>query len=238
MLKILRKYKYIITIILVLIIICFMVIRTKELKEKNIEYTIIKDNNSLIKETNDINEVIKDDKNKIKIDIKGQVVVPGVYELEESSRVIDAVNIAGGLTDIANTSLINLSKKLEDQMVIIIYSNEEVLNSNVKEIETVFKVIEKECNCPNIKNDSCINTELDNSSTENNTNDNKETIGIININTASLEELMTLPSVGESKANAIIEYRKENKFITIEDIKNISGIGDALFEKIKEYITV
>lgn len=239
MLKIIKKYKYIITVILILVIICLAVARNKSLKEDNIKYTISKNDDVLIKETNDINEAIEDNANKIKIDIKGQVNNPGVYELEESSRVIDAVNVAGGLTDIANTSLINLSKKLEDQMVIIIYSNEEVLNSNVKEIETVFKVIEKECNCPNIKNDSCINTELDNSSTEKNNSDNKENnIGIVNINTASVEELMTLPSVGESKANAIIEYREKNKFTTIEDIKNVSGIGDALFEKIKEYITV
>ena len=64
----------------------------------------------------------------VKIDIKGQVINPGVYELSENARVMDVINMAGGLTDIANTSLINLSKKLEDQMVIIIYSDEEVLN--------------------------------------------------------------------------------------------------------------
>jgi len=235
MLKIIKKYKYLITLLLVLIIIFLCVIRNKNLKENNKKYTMYNNDNVLIKETNSINEITEEENNKIKVDIKGQVNSPGVYELEETSRVIDAINIAGGLTDIANTSLINLSKKLEDQMVVIIYSNEEVLNSNIKEIETVFKVIEKECNCPNIKNDSCINTELDSS---NNTTENKEPIGIININTASIEELMTLPSIGESKAQAIIEYRKENKFTTIEDIKNVSGIGDTLFDKIKEYITV
>ena len=232
MLKIIKRYKYIITLILVLAIICFCVIRGNELKENNIKTSIEKNDNLVIKNINEITDN-KEVNNKIKIDIKGQVNSPGVYELDDSSRVIDAINIAGGLTDIANTSLINLSKKLEDQMVIIIYSNDEVLNSNVKEIETVFKVIEKECECPNIKNDSCINTELDNGSIS-----DKENIGMININTASIEELMTLPSVGESKAQAIIEYREKNKFTTIEDIKNVSGIGEALFEKIKEYISV
>lgn len=232
MLKIIKRYKYIITLILVLAIICFCVIRGNELKENNIKTSIEKNDNLVIKNINEITDN-KEVNNKIKIDIKGQVNSPGVYELDDSSRVIDAINIAGGLTDIANTSLINLSKKLEDQMVIIIYSNDEVLNSNVKEIETVFKVIEKECECPNIKNDSCINTELDN-----NKNTPDVNIDLININTASIEELMSLPSVGESKAQAIIEYREKNKFTTIEDIKNVSGIGEALFEKIKEYISV
>ena len=61
---------------------------------------------------------------------------------------------------------------------------------------------------------------------------------MININTASINELMTLTGIGESKAEAIIDYRNEKKFNTIEDLKNISGIGDSLFDKIKAHITV
>ena len=61
---------------------------------------------------------------------------------------------------------------------------------------------------------------------------------LVNINTATIDELQTIKGVGESKAKSIIEYRKENKFIKIEDIKNVSGIGDSLFEKIKDYITI
>ena len=234
MLKIIKKYKYMFTFLIILILLFFAILRSEKLKDNNKVYTVNKNSNIVIdnsivsKNNNDISE------EKIQIDIKGQVNNPGVYELENNSRVIDAINAAGGLTDIANTSLINLSKKLEDQMVIIIYSNDEVLNSNVKEIETVFKVIEKECVCPNIKNDSCINTELDNTVTDNSNEDNK----LVNINTASMEELMTLPNVGESKAQAIIDYRNENKFTTIEDIMNVSGIGEALFEKIKAHITI
>ena len=248
MLKIIKKYKYIITFVLILLIICLVIIRKNNLKENNKKYTIKESTDVLVKELttnieNSKEEVLKEE-SKIKVDIKGQVVNPGVYELEENSRVIDVINLAGGLTDIANTSLINLSKKIEDSMVIIIYSNDEVLNSNVKEIETVFKIVEKECVCPNIKNDSCINTELDDSSNTNNDTNNDtnnteiENNKIININTASKEELMELPSIGEAKAEAIIEYRKDNKFTTIEDIKNVSGIGESLFEKIKEYISV
>ena len=62
--------------------------------------------------------------------------------------------------------------------------------------------------------------------------------GAVNINTASKEELMTLKGIGEATAEAIIEYRKENKFTKIEDIKNVKGIGDKKFESIKEDIEV
>ena len=233
MLKLIKKYKYVITIIVIIIVIVLVLLRTKELKGENDDYLIYEIDNI---EQDEIYSS-KNDRNteKIKVDIKGQVNNPGVYELNNNARVIDLINLAGGLTDIANTSLINLSKKLEDQMVIIIYSNEEVINSNIKEIETVFKVVEKECVCPVIKNDSCINTELESNDSNNNDDYNTEKI---NINTASIDELISLPNVGESKAEAIIEYRKDNKFTTIDEIKNVSGIGETLFEKIKEYITV
>lgn len=229
MIKVIKKHKCIITIIIILIIIYTSFLRIRKLKEINKEYNITENENIIVDNTFIKSE--EEIKETIKIDIKGQVKNPGVYELTKGTRIIDAINIAGGLTDIANTSLINLSKALEDQMVIIIYSEEEVLNSNVKEIETVFKVVEKECICPVIENDGCINTEIDKDS-------NKETSELININTASLEELMTLPNVGESKAKSIIEYRKENKFTTIEDVINVSGIGETLFEKIKAFITI
>lgn len=229
MLKIVKKHKYIITFIIILLIIILCIMRKNKLKENNKEYTI-STNIDVIEEI-DIEKEIKEEHSKIIVDIKGQVNKPGVYELTEGSRVIDLINLAGGLTKDANTSLINLSKKLEDSMVIIIYSNYEVENSNVKEIETVFKIIEKECNCPVIENDGCINTEIE--------KEDKDNIDeLININTATIEELMTLPGVGESKANSIIEYRENKKFETIEDIKNVSGIGELVFEKIKAYITI
>lgn len=231
MLKIIKKHKYIITFIIILLIIILCFIRKNKLKENNKEYTIL-ENVNVIEKTEEEKEIIEEvKKTKITVDIKGQVNNPGVYELIEGSRIIDLINIAGGLTKDANTSLINLSKKLEDSMVIIIYSNYEVENSNVKEIETVFKIIEKECNCPVIENDGCINTEIE--------KEDKENINeLININTATLEELMTLPGVGESKAKSIIEYREKNKFKTIEEIQNVSGIGELAFEKIKAYITI
>jgi len=246
MLKIIKKHKYIFTFILILIISFLIIIRKFNLKENNKKYNIYQTESSLVSnieiEKESINECInKEEITNIKVDIKGQVINPGVYELTSNSRVMDVIKLAGGLTDIANTSLINLSKKLEDEMVIIIYSNNEVLNSNAKEIETVFKIVEKECICPNIKNDSCINTEIDNNTNKENSNNeinNQKENTLVNINTASLEQLMTITGIGESKAISIIEYREKNKFTKVEDIKNVSGIGDALFEKIKDNITI
>lgn len=165
-----------------------------------------------------------------KVDIKGQVNNPGIYSLKEGSRVIDVIEASGGLTENANTTVINLSKKIEDEMVIIIYSNEEVNNfSKTKEVEkqVIEKCIKKDEN--SLQNDACINQSNEQSNTDNN---------LININTATQEELMTLSGIGESKAKDIITYRSENAFTSIEDIKNVPGIGESLFAKIKENITV
>lgn len=169
--------------------------------------------------------------NKIKVDIKGSVQSPGVYELDEDSRVIDLINMAGGLLKDSNTELINLSMKLKDEMTIIIYSNKEIdnykKNNNKKEI--VYIEVEK---CPDKINDACINktTESKNSDKL----DNK-----ISINNASIQELVKIPGVGEAKAKDIVSYREKNGFFkTIEDIKQVSGIGDSLFEKIKDNITI
>jgi competence protein ComEA len=94
--------------------------------------------------------------------------------------------------------------------------------------KTIVKEVEKKIICPDDSNDACIN--------QNNSNDSIS--GKININLATKEELSTLPSIGESKAQNIIDYRKETPFETIDDIKNVKGIGDSLFEKIKDYIEV
>ena len=188
-------------------------------------------------------EVIVEDKDKIvkndsfdviKVDIKGAVKNPGVYEVKEDTIINDLIELAGGLNEDADTSIINLAKKVKNEDLIIIYTKEEVENSNV--VDTVVKVVDKECVCPNIKNDGCINNEVD--STISNFNDSDDEKGLVNINTASKEELMSITGIGESKADAIIEYRKSNKFNSIEDIKNVSGIGNALYEKIKDYIEV
>lgn len=218
--KYIRKIVYPLTIIIVLIIVISYIVIKKNL-EDNSEATILEDN-LFINETLDE----KEEERIINVDIKGAVKKPGVYKVNDSLVINDVIKLAGGLAKNADTSLINLSKKVTDEMVIIIYTKEEVKNSNI--VDTVIKVVEKECICPNIENDGCLNTEI------------KDTIGetkLININTATIEELMTISGIGESKAKAIIEYRNKNKFEKIEDILNVSGIGNNLYEEIKIYIT-
>ena len=183
----------------------------------------------------------------IHVDVKGAVKKPGVYEVSSDKLVIDAVNLAGGLSDNADTSFINLAKKVQDEMVVIIYTADEVKKALTDDNNnSIIKVIDKKCVCPSIKNDACINTNSnnktstsnkDNSSSNTNNTSNEEIL--VNINTASLEELESIPGIGESKAKAIISYREEvGSFSSIEDIKNVSGIGDSLYEKIKTYITI
>lgn len=179
-------------------------------------------------------EVKEEDPKVYKIDIKGAIKNPGVYQLNEGSRVIDAVKIAGGVTEFADTSVNNLSKHITDEMVIVIYTADEV--SKFKEIKAKEELEDKACQQYNevINNNSCID-----SSSNTDDNPNMEIDTKISINTASIDLLMTLPGIGEAKAKNIISYReKEGKFQKIEDIMNISGIGESVFEKIKDYITI
>lgn len=169
----------------------------------------------------------------IKIDIKGNIKNPGVYELNENSRVIDAIEKAGGLETNASTRYINLSKKLKDENIIIINSIEEIKELKEKTNNSLF--------CENYNN-ACINEkEIVNNEikTENNTSSNNELNTLVNINEAPLEVLTTLTGIGESKAIKIIEYRNNNgKFKNIEELKQVSGIGESIYEKIKNNITV
>ncbi len=161
------------------------------------------------------------------MDIKGEVNNPGIYSLNEGSRVIDVIEKSGGLTDKADTSVINLSKKIIDEMVIIIYSKNEVKDfKKTKELEkqVLDKCVQKDET--SLKNDACIENSIKDQTTK------------ININTATLEELMTLTGIGESKAKSIIKYREQTPFKSIEDLLNVTGIGDNLFAQIKENITV
>lgn len=175
--------------------------------------------------------------NYYKVDIKGAVINPGVYELKEKSRVIDVINMAGGLTELSDTSITNLSKYITDEMVIVIYTKEEVANFNVVLEEE--KEQEKDCIIYNevVQNDSCKESIEEDSVLEDN-NEGTELDTKVSINKADINLLMTLPGIGESKAKSIIDYREITPFIVIEDIMNVSGIGEKLFEEIKEYIQV
>lgn len=211
------KYKYpIMTVVLIIFfLLSFFIFRNKTEVVENIDNMLVKNDS--------IEEKIS---SKIYIDIKGYINKPGVYELDSGKRVIDAIDIAGGLKKGANTRFINLSKILNDGEVIVIYSDAEI--KEAKKSNTI--VVETPCVCEEIKNDACYLEKDDNNETVN---------GKVNINTSTLSELMTLSGIGESKAQAIIDYRNKNGlFKSIEDILNVSGISELTYAKIKENITV
>ena len=158
---------------------------------------------------------------KIIVHVSGAVQNEGVIELEENSRIADAIEKAGGFREDAYTKDVNLAYKLEDGMKIYIPTIEEKENEKTKVIV-----------------ESNIETENNNSSYSN-ASDGKNTNSKVNINTASKEELDTLPGIGPSTAEKIINYRKENgKFKSIEAIKDVSGIGDSKYENIKDMIEI
>lgn len=143
------------------------------------------------------------------VHIAGSVKTPGLYELPQGSRVSDAVSAAGGMSEDANTSSVNLARQLTDGEQIIVASNEDIL--------------------------AATETETSNGSPSGEVSSQ----GKVNINTASAEELMTLDGVGEATADKIIAYRQENgPFARIEEIKEVSGIGEKKFGAMKDAITV
>ena len=158
--------------------------------------------------------VSEENADEIVVDIKGAVVKPGIYRVEKNAIVQDIITLAGGLTADADTSNLNLSKKVTDEMVITVYTHEEV-----KDLE---------------KQDAIVETEKE---TDETTEDPLN--GLVSINTASLEELMTLPGIGEAKAKSIIQYRENcGKFAKKEDLLNISGIGEKVYAELEAYITI
>lgn len=210
----------IISFILFLISIFEFVYFYKNVNDKN--ETI----NSYENSSFELKEEVKEE--NIIVDIKGEIKKPGVYNIKVGSRVNDLINEAGGLSKNANTRFINLSKRLEDGEVIVIYSNKEI--NDAKKNDKL--EVSAPCVCEEVKNDACYND----NNTNNKTNNSSK---IVNINTASIQELTVLKGIGESKAKAIVNYRDKNgKFKTIKDIMNVSGISETLFSKIKDYITV
>lgn len=164
------------------------------------------------------NEIVEE-KAKIVVHISGEVANPGVISLDEGSRLIDAINSSGGLTSKADISKVNLAYVLEDAQKIYIPS--------IDDKDEIAYISEDSGNTGVV------------TSGNGQTSTKKEEKLMININTANEEQLEQLPGIGTSIATRIVEYRKENgKFNSIEDIKNVSGIGDAKFNKIKDNICV
>jgi competence protein ComEA len=142
--------------------------------------------------------------------ICGAVNNPGVYELKAGSRLYEAVDMAGGISDDADERYINMARVLTDGEQVVVYTVSEA--QTIKEEEAA-AIIESKIQ--------------------------EEKSGLVNINTADIAELSTLSGIGASRAQAIIDYRERNgAFNSIEDIKNVDGIKDGLFSKIKDKITV
>jgi len=148
----------------------------------------------------------------IYVHVCGAVVNPGVYNGSYGSRIVDFIKLAGGLTEDAAGDYINQAQLAMDGQRLYIPTMEEV-----KELST----------------EAFIQGDTGDTGASGNVSK------LVNINTADASELMSLPGIGQSKANSIIEYRKANgKFKTIEDLMKINGIKEGLFNKISPYITI
>lgn len=178
----------------------------EEESNDNMEYT-----ETLEEDTTIINED-SIDRNKIIVEIKGEVEKPDVYQLEEGSIIKDLIDMAGGVTEEADLSRINRAEELLNHELIII--------GNIND-ETESSVVQN------------------NSTYSSNGNNSDKVSTLININTADLEQLKEITGIGNIKAQSIIDYREANGgFKSLEELKNVDGIGDKTFEKIKEQITL
>lgn len=182
-----------------------------------------------------LNEFIHDDKNQdeiiennfhlseednikktIFVEVKGEVLNPNVYKMEEGSIVYDLILMAGGITDKGSLDDINQAREIKNGECIIVRSIDDE------------GVLDKQ---------DFVDSRFNETSYRHSGSDNNSFL--ININTASKEELKTLNGIGDVLADSIIEYREENGvFESIDDIKNVSRIGSKTFEKFRDKITV
>lgn len=199
------KRERIVILVVVFIITSVVVFKMgfKDVKKNKIEPLNFASSIIIEDEVDEIEEDVK-----IMVHISGQVYKPGIVELDLGKRLIDAINIAGGLKKEADVDRVNLAKKLEDEEKIYIPKIGEELNSDIIEINS------------------------------NSSNSNSENNGKININKCSQIELESLPGIGEVIAMRIIDFRNSNPFKTIEELKEVSGIGDKKYDAIKELIKV
>ena len=203
-----KKY-IIIALLFIFLIIGIIIVKQFDTEEKESLELI-----SIEEETEQDNKSIEEEEDyKIVVHITGEVEKEGIIEIKEGGRISDAIDAAGGLTKEADLERVNLAYELEDGQKIYIP------NKNDKDIEEyVTEGVD----------DIVLPDELSNMGD-----------GLININKADLEELQELDGIGEALAENIIAYRENNgKFKNIEDIKNVSGIGDSKYEKIKDSIKI
>ena len=225
-----KKQKIVIGIIGAIIIMAFLYyIYAKEddsiiSTEENITENVVEKSEKSEKTTNE-------ETNKIVVHVSGAVNQEGIVELQENSRISDAINVAGGLKENADTKHINLAFKLEDGMKIYIPTIEETKEQNTQ-IQNQNRIDETS---KYVTSSSGVVQEEQTNAQQSEQKKNEK----ININTATQTELETLPGIGPATSLKIINYREENgKFETIEEIKEVSGIGDAKYENIKDLICV
>ena len=228
--------------------------------QNNENYLVAEDENLLAKKS------VQEEKNvnKIKVEVKGEVALPGVYELDDESRLQDLIDAAGGFSEKAYYDNINLSMKLKDEMVLVVYNKDKVNkssnNSNkTNNLNKSSKVnantsISNEADEKNIKPEYNIDVALENNESviekeknktnevvkPNDNNDESTSINkLVNINSAGVKELSTLTGIGKAKAQKIIDYREANGgFKSIDEIMKVKGIGKATYEKFKANITI
>ena len=223
-----KKQKIVILTLGVIIVIAFLyyiytkyddrVISTEEFEKENV-----------IGNLEETEEVTKEEDTKIIVHVSGAVNREGIVELEENSRISDAIDKAEGLKENADTKNINLAFKLEDGMKIYIPTiGESIAENEVNENNNMIDETSKY-----VTSESGVAQEENNGQTEEKKSEK------VNINKATQTELEGLPGIGPATAIKIINYRNENgKFKNIEDIKEVSGIGDAKYEIIKDLICV
>ena len=196
----------------VVIIVIAVIIYIIYNNSNNEDYSFFEDENIISNNISEISNIIEYSsieyiEEEIVVHIIGQVVNEGIVKLKEGSRVIDAIEKAGGATEEADLSLINLAYILQDGEKIYIPSVNDKEEMEVLEYTGTSSESKKELK--------------------------------ININTAKQAELEKLPGIGESIASKIIDYRNKNgKFSSIEELKNVSGIGESKYNNIKNYVYV
>ncbi|HFI0265208.1 TPA: helix-hairpin-helix domain-containing protein [Streptococcus suis] len=169
-----------------------------------------------IEQTSSSSELVEETSTKVSeepsqlvVDVKGAVAKPGLYTLEAGARVNDAVEAAGGLTSQADPKSINLAQKLSDEAVVYVASKDE-------NISVVASATASSAMSPEGKNTS-----------------------LVNLNTATEADLQTISGIGAKRAADIIAYREVNGgFKSVDDLNNVSGIGDKTMESIRPYVTV
>ena len=179
----------------------------QQLTEQTSSSSSYKDEKS--NKSNEISQAETEDQ-LVTVDVKGAVKKPGVYQLQSNSRVHDALEKAGGLTDEADLKSVNQAQKLSDEAVVYVAKGGE----NAVDVTT---------SAP--------------ASATSGTGQAKS--ALVNLNTATEADFQTISGIGQKRAQDIIAYREANgRFKSVDDLKNVSGIGAKTLEKLKEYVTV